>query len=869
MEVITTHHNSDFDSLASMLAAKKLYPDAIPVFPGSQEKGLREFLTKNRFFRFETKGVRDIDLDKVERLILVDTRQAGRIGGFAEILDRPGLDVHIYDHHPPMTGDIVGSIDIHRKVGATTTVMVDLLKEKGIEITSEEATVMMMGLYEETGSFTFVSTTEEDLHAAAYLLSKGANLNIVTDHLVKEMTPDQVTLLNEMMQALEKINIEGVDIAITHLLVDEYKGDIAVLAHRLRDMEGLDVLFVLASAGNRVHLIARSRVEEVDAGEIAAEFGGGGHHEAASASIRRISIVEAKERLMDVLRARVRVRKAAGDIMSFPVKTISPEQTIADAGDLMARYSIGSLPVMENGHVTGIIFREAVERAKYHGLTEARVADFMNVDFETITPDAPLPRVREVIIEHNQRAVAVLREGELAGIISKTDILRLLHYETLKSPLEPYPHIRRKKIANLMEERLPERIMQVLKEAGLVGDALGFSVYAVGGFVRDILLGYENLDVDIVVEGDGIAFAKAFAGRRGCRVKAHEKFGTAVVTFPDGFKVDVATARLEYYEMPAVLPTVERGSIRADLYRRDFTINTLAVSLNPSEFGELLDFYGAQRDIKEGVIRVLHNLSFVEDPTRVFRAVRFEQRFSFRMSRHTQALIGNAVRQNFFEKLSGKRLFNELVLILKEERPIKSVHRMAELGLLRFIHPSLRFTEKEWRLFDEIRGTLAWFALLFLKERCEPWLVYMMGLMDPLKPREVEEACLRLSAPGRVRERLISARKKGFLVLRRLSQGGMDDRELYHLLKPLPMEALLYITAKGGEAVKKEVSRYITHLMGVRTVLTGNDLKKSFALEPGPEFKKILSCLLDARLEGVVKTREEEVEWIRERIKEV
>lgn len=868
MEVITCHHNSDFDSLASMLAAKKLYPSAIPVFSGSQEKVLRDFLSNNRFFKFETRSAKDVELSEVKRLIIVDTRQPGRIGRLAELLDMPGVEVHIYDHHPPMAGDIVGTVDVHMKVGATTTVMVKLLRDKGIDITSEEATVMMMGLYEETGCFTFISTTPEDLEAAAWLLSEGANLNIAADYIIKEMTPDQIALLNEMLQAVDIIDIDGIDVAVTHLLMEEYKGDIAILAHKLRDMKALDVLFVFAVVGNRMHLIARSRIEEVDAGEIAAEFGGGGHHEAASASFKGIPVIEAKEKLINVLREKVRIKKTAGDIKSYPVKTVSPVQSIAEAGDLMARYDMDALPVVEAGSVIGLITKESVRRARYHGLADSKVTDYMNVGIETLSSDAPLSRVRQIIVEHSQSALPIIDNGLLTGIISEDDILKLLHYETLKSPLEPHPHIRKKNIAKQMKERLPERITEVLAEAGNVADDLGFNIYAVGGFVRDIILGFENLDVDIVVEGDGIKFAKAFASRYSCRIKAHEKFGTAVIVLPDGLKVDVASARLEYYEKPAVLPTVETGSIKLDLYRRDFTINTLAVRLNPSGFGELLDFYGAQRDIKEGVIRVLHNLSFVEDPTRVFRAIRFEQRFSFKMSKHTQALIGNAVKLNFFEKLSGKRLFSELALILKEERPIKAIQRMTELGLLRFIHPRLRYAEKERELVGNIIGTIAWFRLLFLKERCEPWLVYLTGLLDPLKLREVEEFCLRLSVPGRLREKLLTARRSGTSALRSLAKGNLTDSELYHLLKPLQMEALLYITAKGGEGVKKEVTHYITHLMGVKTALTGDDLEREFGLKPSPRFKEILAGLLDARLDGVVKTREEEMEWVRRRIKE-
>ena len=866
MEVITSHTNADFDTLASMVAARKLYPSARLALPGSMEKKLRDALKTIRM-PCEIDRLKDIDLSAITRLILVDVKGPDRIGLFAEVAGRPGVEVHIYDHHPPMTGDIIGAIDVHRKVGATTTVMVGLLKEKGIDLTSEEATVMMMGLYEETGCFTFISTTEEDLQAAAYLLSKGANLNIVTDYIVKEMTSDQISLLNEMLQSLEIVNIGGVDIGITHVLVEEYKGDIAILAHKLRDIEGMDVLFVLAAVEGRLHIIARSRIDEVDAGEIVAEFGGGGHHEAASASIKKIPIVEAKERLINVLRDKVRIRKCAKDIMSFPVKTVSASQSIAEAGDLMAKYDMDALPVVDDGSVIGIISKASVSKARYHGLADSKVTDYMNAGIETLSPDAPLSRVRQIIIEHNQPAVPVIDNGRLSGIISENDILKLLHYETLKSPLEPYPHIRKKNIAKMMEERLPARVLEILKEAGIVADNLGFTAYTVGGFVRDIILKYENLDMDLVIEGDGIAFANTFAERYGCRVKTHEKFGTAVIVFPDGLKVDVASSRLEHYEKPAVLPTVERGSIQQDLYRRDFTINTLAVSLNPSGFGELLDFYGAQRDIKEKVVRVLHNESFVEDPTRVFRAIRFEQRFSLKMSRHTHALITNAIKLNFFDKLSGKRLFSELVLILKEERPIKAINRMAELGLLRFIHPRLRFGEKEREVIGNIIGTLAWYRLLFLKERCDPSLVYMMGLLDPLKLKEIDEFCIRLAVPGRLREKLVTARKTGVIAMRRLARGGLKDSELYHLLKPLQMEALIYITAKGGETVKKEVSHYITHLMEIKTALSGNDLKKSFELKPGPEFKKILAGLLDARLEGIVKTREEEMKWVKRRNK--
>ncbi len=171
----------------------------------------------------------------------------------------------------------------------------------------------------------------------------------------------------------------------------------------------------------------------------------------------------------------------------------------------------------------------------------------------------------------------------------------------------------------------------------------------------------------------GSDLAEEFEKKFTCRIRTHKKFGTAIILFPDGLKVDVATARLEVYDSPAALPTVEKGPIKMDLYRRDFTINTLAIQLNPRAFGELIDFFGGVKDIKEKVIRVLHNLSFVEDPTRVFRAIRFEQRLGFQIGKHTQNLMKNAVKMGFMERLSGGRVLSEFILILQEDNPIPAL----------------------------------------------------------------------------------------------------------------------------------------------------------------------------------------------------
>ena len=283
---------------------------------------------------------------------------------------------------------------------------------------------------------------------------------------------------------------------------------------------------------------------------------------------------------------------------------------------------------------------------------------------------------------------------ELIGVITRTDLMNMLIDEPARIPVSLLPDRRRERnIASMINNRLPKNMLNILKAAGELGDELGWEIYTVGGFVRDILLGRPNLDLDLVVEGDGIEFAEKFVEKLGGRVQAHPKFKTAVVILEDGQRVDVATARLEYYEYPAALPTVELSSVKMDLYRRDFTINALALRINPGRYGQLVDFFGAERDIKNRTIRVLHSLSFVEDPTRILRAIRFERRFDFQIGGQTMRLIKNALNLELFSKLSGSRVTHELQWIMNEEDPLACLGRMQELGIMEAIHPLLKLTK--------------------------------------------------------------------------------------------------------------------------------------------------------------------------------
>ncbi|MGE5698625.1 MAG: CBS domain-containing protein [Deltaproteobacteria bacterium] len=877
MEVITTHINADFDTIASMVAARKLYPGAVIVLPGSQEETVKGFLIQSAFYALEVRKAREIDLSEVARVILVDIRNSARIGVFRDVVKRPGVDLHIYDHHPEEEADLHGSVEVIRQAGSTTTILVEILKERGIPITPDEATVMMLGIYEDTGSLIFPSTTVSDYLAAAHLLSCGANLGAVSDILAKDLTSEQISLLYDLIQGSKSYTIHGVEVVIAEARREEYVGDLAVLVHKLRDMEAVNVLFAICQMGDRVVIIGRSRKPEVDVGAVMREFGGGGHSYAASANIKEATTFQVREKIFKVLTEKVIPRRTAADLMATPARSALADSTIAEVHQMLTRFNINAVPVLRGeeggegrGGVFGIITRQVVEKALFHGLGTEKVSEYTNTDFDAVDPGEGIDRVQEIILRKNQRLVPVVSDGKVAGIITRTGLLRFLHDVRDVRPPDSGEDIpaggflsRTKNVANLMKERLPSQVVDLLRSAGAVAEGLGMSAYVVGGFVRDLVMRIDNLDVDIVIEGDGIEFAEAFARENPCRVRPHHKFGTAVLVFPDGFKVDVATARVEYYLEPAALPTVEYSSIKQDLYRRDFTINTLAVRLNAPVFGELIDFYGAQRDIKERVLRVLHSLSFVEDPSRILRASRFERRFGFIIGRHTLNLIRNAVRLDLIGRLPKPRLFGELELILKEEDPTAILRRLSEFNIGPSIHPKITLDRRQMALLEETAEILVWFSLLFLDEKAEKWGVLLLALLDPLTPAEGRDFAAELGVGRRAREWVRIAKfEADELIARLLTSRAISRKLIYDCLSQMPNEVILYMMAKSKHPdIKRYISLYFTQLKNVRSLVTGKDLV-DLGYPPGPDFKRIFDEILERKFTGELKTKAAEMSFV-------
>ena len=871
--IITTHLNTDFDGFASAVAAHILYPRSVIVLPGSMERPLRKFIATFLPDEIPMKKLKDLDSSSVKRLVVVDTCHKKRVGSLSRFLDRDDIEVILYDHHGPlidMEAECIRADKAYSSTaGANTTFMTGLIRERGLPLPAPYATLFLVAIHEDTGSFTYTSTTPEDLVAASWLLEQGADVEQLAQVMNSRMTPGHISLLNDLIETAEIYQIGGHDIAIAKTSSAGYVEDFAVIAHELMDIRQFSVLFVLILMSDRVLVVGRSRSASVDTGAVLSGLGGGGHEMAASATLKGLTLTEAEERLVSQLEKVLGTEPRVQDIMSSPVIYTEPDTPLYEVHDMINLYGISGIPVVEDGKIKGLISRSTVEKAIHHGLARLPVREYMSTDFLTASKDDGISVAREIMIERNQRFVPVLDGGRLEGVVTRTDLLRMLAENPARHPGgSSGTRERKRNIASLMRQNLPAHVVDFLRTAGKVAEEMGMQVYVVGGFVRDLLLRVKNFDIDLVVEGDGIAFAAQLAREFDARVKSHEKFQTAVIILPDnfwpdaaeqGFKVDVATARWEYYEYPAAMPTVALSSIKLDLFRRDFTINTLSVRLNPKSFGTLVDFFGAQRDIKEGIVRVLHSLSFIEDPTRVLRAVRFEQRYNFRIGKHTLNLIKNAVRLNVFARLSGRRLERELRLLLEEQDPRPAIKRCAELDILKFIHPDLKIDSEVSRLLDATYDVLAWYQLLFRPEPVRQWMLYLMAMLAGLGSEALAGCIERLGYSESMRRILINQLRQGRKAARELGDDGMTPGKTVRLLDGLAPEVILHLMAASEDRrVTHWISRYITTLQDVKIQIGGDDLKKA-GIPPGPVYRKIFDQVLTAVLDGKVTTRQEQL----------
>jgi tRNA nucleotidyltransferase (CCA-adding enzyme) len=865
--LILAHANVDFDAFAGMLAAQLLYPGARVCLHGGLNRNVREFynLHADQIPSVEPSAV---DRESVKRVVLVEVTNADRLGDFAALCRRADVEVLAFDHHRDVDPDAETRALVGRD-GSIVTGMLRLLLERGVQISPMHATAFALGIHEDTGSLTYGSTTYRDVEALAACVRLGANQELLGRYLRGPLQPDQRNVLRMLSANRVEHSIAGLRVVSAWASLDGYVEDVSTLASRVGEVSDWDVLLLSVEMEGRVLLVGRSRSGALAVDEALARFGGGGHAQAASGFVRAKGAEEVLERALAEVARVARAPLRAREVMSRPVHAVSSTDEISATLVECQRLGLSGIQVSENGHLTGTVSREDLDRAVRHGLSHAPVKGVMSSGVPVIGADATLGELRELLATGRAGRLVVVGDGpyrsearvpvEVAeGVVTRGDLLRALHEpEGLERPL-PDPEATAAVRARLGEI---ERLVQVLPAIERVAAAHD-PVYLVGGAVRDVLLGEQSLDLDLMVEGDAIAFAEALAAELGATCHPHEKFQTAVVKGRDSegnsVRIDVATARTEVYVSPGALPEVERSTLRHDMARRDFTINAMATSLRAEDLGATYDFFGGFRDLGRRTVRVLHNLSFVEDPTRLLRAVRYEARLGFEMDRHTLSLARGCIEMRLVGDLASARLRDELIDLLREPRALAALERMSEIGLDRALHPGLDAGPETRALVERaaelgrrppftgaVRMTLVRLALLCQRLGAAEIYDWLSKLKLRRRDQDVVAAAATLapSLGGRLED-----------------DEPPTPSELREALDGVPLEALLVavLSARDRGLVEDRVRSYVELIRDTRLEITGDDLKRAGAPE-SPAIGRALEETLSLKLDGFVEGRDEEL----------
>jgi tRNA nucleotidyltransferase (CCA-adding enzyme) len=807
--------------------------------------------------------------------------------------------VHVIDHHP-LREDISPDWSITvAGTGANTTLFIESLRERDGLLNTVQSTLLLLGIYEDTGSLTYSRTTARDLRAASYLLEQGASLQIAADYLNHPLSKQQQVLYDSLRASAEVYQIHGNSVIVAAGEALEMDEELSTIAHKLRDLLDPDALIVLVTIRGGVQMIARSTSDKIDVADLVAYFGGGGHDRAAASLIKDRGLAEVHAELVKVLPDYVHPAVVVAQIMSPGPQLLSPDTPVEEAASRMQRYGYEGYPVVRDGQVIGLLTRRAVDRALAHKLN-LPASSLMEAGAYTVSPGDPVEHLQRLMTESGWGQIPVIQPdtGEIVGIVTRTDLIK-----TLAPRQKAY---RRQNLASRLDSALPPARLALLKTVARVAHEQRCAFYIVGGFVRDLLLERPGLDFDLVVEGDAIALARALAERYGGRVTSHNRFGTAkwmigdsrhslresleqelgnepqagqtgiddehrvIEILPEDLpeSLDLVTARTEFYTYPSALPTVERGSIKLDLHRRDFTINTLAIRLDGGHWGELHDYWGGLNDLRRELVRVLHSLSFVDDPTRILRAVRFEQRFAFQIESRTLELLREAA--TLLDRVSGDRIRHELKTLMAEEKVSQMFSRLKELDLLAAIHPDLVWD-------DWLRARVEHLAMAAAVQEWASWGLDVSPAAQNRTRSELIYTLWLLRLTPEVAAGLINRLKLPVDLAKAIQQAISLWPDLPGLVGALPsvvtarLEAVspvaLYTLSLATEQAEQRaiLYTYVTHWQKIVPTISGHDLRAR-GLKPGPQYRTILQALRDAWLDGKIQTVEQEAALFKELI---
>jgi tRNA nucleotidyltransferase (CCA-adding enzyme) len=896
MDVVLCHRTADFDVLGAAVGCTRLNPGTRIVLCGGTHPAVRDFLALYRD-EYPLIEQRSVSPAQLRTITVVDTQRRELLGAAAEWLDLPQVEIHLYDHHIQAERDIPAQSVQIEAVGSTTTLMVEHLRGQSLTLSLAEATVMALGIHVDTGSLTYDHATPRDAAALTWLMEQGANQRAIATYIEPGFSAALQNLLGEALSQMQTQTVHGQKIAWVMLSTAHHVPGLSSLAAQLMVLSESDALLLghsyqtQGTQKDRFTVIGRSRINGVDLTALLKPLGGGGHPQAAAATLPHADPVPVLDHLVAQLVAQVPHPAIAADVMSSPVRTILPETSIDQARRILLRYGHSGLSVVNaDGQLVGILSRRDLDIALHHGFGHAPVKGYMSAPVRTITPDTTLPEIEALMVTYDIGRLPVLRDQQLVGIVTRTDLLRQLHHlkQARHADLPTAPP--RISVPQRLDQALPPKLREILAIAATAAQAQGWQLYLVGGAVRDLLLAPEDSSItfrefDLVVDGENTQKSQGAGVELAGQLQTHfpevqlqvyGQFQTASLLWREdseigSFTIDIATARSEFYPYPAANPEVTASSIRQDLYRRDFTVNALALrltrqGLQPNQSAELLDFFGGLEDLKHHQIRVLHPNSFIEDPTRIFRAVRFATRLGFTLEPQTETYVRHAIASGIYQHITKNgskapalqsRLQNELKYIFKLPNWSDALKLMTDLGALQCLHPNFRL-DPHWS--RQIKIALTWHHAFDPQGKSiASWLLILELLLLTLPEADRSAVATQLHLPDltQARFRAFTTAEPPLAALTHLS----SPSQVVTCLQSYDLPMLIELAARAKIPVRRQIWLYLTRWQTVKPLLNGTDLIE-LGYRRGPEFKTILEAVLVATLDDVIQTREMAIAWV-------
>jgi tRNA nucleotidyltransferase (CCA-adding enzyme) len=845
-----------------MAGLSRLYAGSVAVLPTSLEPNVEEFLRlyEGRF-RFVRIPPATLLKEDIETIVLADTIVASRLGDYAGLLDRKGARLIAYDHHEPSSASLQHIDEGHiQKCGATASLVTAALREQFVPVNPDEATLLALGIYEDTGSLLFPETDAFDVEQAAYLLKAGASLSMVARFVTTYLVPKQQAALENALTSVSVQTIAGAQIAFATVRAPRNVGNLSVIVHRLSQIVRADAIFLLYQTPEALYVLGRSD-RFLNVAELLAPLGGAGRVHAAASILRDGTSAEtAQERIVETIAARrAQRRQVVREIMTPDPVVIPDDRGAAEALQMMVNLGFSVLPVQCNGTIAGIVAKKTLEKTSLARLQQKPVRYFLNTHLPVVSPMATAEELIQAFGAYGTGLLLVMEDERLVGVVSRSDVLRYLNRTS--RPQAVVGAAGTQKISRTDLDRLGGvGTAETLAQIGRIGETAGNPSYLVGGSVRDVLLGVPPKDFDVVTEKDVSGVATAVAHAFGTEVISYGRFMTHKVHI-GGREYDFAGARLEYYDFPGSLPTVAPAPLMKDLLRRDFTINALAMSLASSDFGTVLDATGGLSDLKSRIVRMTYPDSFIEDPARILRAVATEARLGFILEEGTRAKAHEALELGLLNVRRNKRAQDEFKEMLSAGNAVACVEGLSSLGCSLLGLPLVRPRSSKLRLLEELDR-----SRLECQQGLEApsWVAPLLVWLGDVPADELREILKDFGMSDRLASACRSWQRKERTLRRLLEPEARKASLIAERLRGLPAPIFCILQARLAGLGRTEQRQYLQQVL-IRSqepaLLSGEDVV-GLGVREGPQVGRLLGEVRRLQLDGVLRSREEALAYL-------